>query len=82
MVTTASGVYEIYVDSKKYSGKDLRNALVIDVAATAISISVGSGLEYLSSPSEKIGYIVPLVDGTVAYFISKSTDKIKKEYLK
>ena len=75
-ITVLGGTYEIYVDSKKYSGKDLIKAGLIDVTATALTLGAGTILENLSK--SKYGYIIPLVDGGVAYLISKTANNIKE----
>ena len=78
-ITALGGSYEIYVDSKKYSGKDLIKAGLIDVTATALALSVGTSLEKLSS--SKYGYIILLADGGAAYLISKAATNIKGKML-
>lgn len=78
-ITTANGIYEIYVDSKKYSGTDLIKAGLIDTTAVAVTISVGNNLDRLSN--SKYGYIIPLVDGGTAYLINKAANNVKEKYI-
>lgn len=74
-VTILEGTYDIYLDSQKYSGTELVKALSIDTLATVVSFRVSNNLDKYGNGT--LGYLVPLADGTIAYFINKTSTSIK-----
>ena len=74
-VTIGEGVYDIYVDYNKYSGRTFNLNVLPTISTVAISVHFSNSLE--SKFGEKLGYLLPLVDGSVAYLISSGSSEFK-----
>ncbi len=74
-ITIGEGVYDIYVDYNKYHGTTLALNATLTVTTAAISLVASNQLE--TRLGDKLGYILPMADGGIAYLISKASSDVK-----
>ena len=77
LVNVGEKSYEIFVDYQKYDGKDLKAAVVVDVAAFTAGLATSSIIE---SKTDKFMLIV-VKEGIASAVLGKLADKLKNTIL-